>query len=56
MRGTVGLLSCSVACDHTAADMAAGGCSYADTINHVHTRVACFADLPQSSKGSLASR
>ena len=45
MRGTVGLLSCSVACDHSAADVAAGGCSYAGTINLVHTGATCFADL-----------
>ena len=46
MRGTVGLLSFSVvACDHPAADMAAGRCSYAGTIDIVHTRAACVADL-----------
>ena len=28
-----------------AADMAAGGCSYAGTIHHVHTRTTCFAHL-----------
>ena len=46
MRGTVGLLSFSVvACDHPAADMAAGRCSYAGTIDIVHARAACVADL-----------
>ena len=34
-----------VACDHPAADMAAGRCSYAGTIDIVHTRAACVADL-----------
>ena len=33
------------ACDHSAADVAAGGCSYAGTINLVHTGTTCFADL-----------
>jgi hypothetical protein len=35
----------SVACDHSPADVAAGGCSYAATIDVVHTRAACVADL-----------
>jgi len=35
----------SVASDHSPADVAAGGCSYAATIDVVHTRAACVADL-----------
>jgi len=47
MRGTVGLLSCSVACDHSAADMAAGGCSRAPTecVIPLHSRATCLTDL-----------
>ena len=40
-----GFLDCSVACDDSSADMAAGGCSYAGTIHHVHTGTTCFAHL-----------
>ena len=40
-----GFLDCSVACDDSSADMAAGGCSYAATIDVVHTRAACVPDL-----------
>ena len=40
-----GFLDFSVASDHSAADMAAGGCSYAATIDVVHTRAACVPDL-----------
>ena len=39
-----GFLDCSVN-DHSPADVAAGGCSYAATIDVVHTRAACVADL-----------
>src|SRR6476661_7687031 len=43
----VGLLSCSVACDHSAADMAAGGCSRATTecVIPLHPRATCLTDL-----------
>ena len=43
----VGLLRCSVACDHPAADMAAGGCSRAATecVIPLHPRATCLTDL-----------
>ena len=34
-----------MACDHSAAGVAAGGCSDAGTIHHVHTGTTCFAHL-----------
>ena len=40
-----GFLDCSVACDDSSADMAAGGCSYAGTVHHVHTSTTCFTHL-----------
>ena len=45
MSDMSGFLDCSVACDDSSADMAAGGCSYAFTIHHVHTGTTCFAHL-----------
>jgi hypothetical protein len=44
-RTPADFLEFSVAADDSAADVAAGGCSYADAVNHVHTRAACVADL-----------
>ena len=43
----VGLLGLSVACDHSAADMAAGGCSRAATecVIPLHPRATCLTDL-----------
>jgi hypothetical protein len=35
----------SASADHVAADLAADGCSHTSTVNHVHTRAACLADL-----------
>jgi hypothetical protein len=38
-------ISASAGPDDFAADVAAGGCSYAFAVDHVHTRAASFADL-----------
>lgn len=45
MSDMSGFLDCSVACDNSSADMAAGGCSYAGTVHHVHTSTTCFTHL-----------